>query len=70
MEPVQIFKDGLDTTVQIFPLFHLGGMFILSIALAQGVTVILFPKFEPAVFLSGIEKYKVVTILVCLQFKI
>jgi len=44
----------------VLPFFHIYGMVVLmNLGFRQNVTIVVYPKFDPAKYLSGISKYKV-----------
>ncbi|MEP0764883.1 MAG: long-chain fatty acid--CoA ligase [Chloroflexota bacterium] len=48
-----------DTTVNLFPMFHTGGMFVYTLPLMiVGGTVVLVRRFDPALVLDLIEQYR------------
>jgi acyl-CoA synthetase (AMP-forming)/AMP-acid ligase II len=52
-----------DVVLGILPFFHIYGMVvIMNMSLALGATVVTIPRFDPELFLSLIEKYKVTRI--------
>jgi fatty-acyl-CoA synthase len=47
-----------DTTVNVFPMFHVGGLLVYTVPLMiMGGTVVLVRRFDPALVLSLIEEY-------------
>lgn len=48
-----------DTTVNLFPMFHTGGMFVYTLPLMiVGGTVVLVRRFDPALVLDLIQQYR------------
>ncbi len=48
-----------DTTVNLFPMFHTGGMFVYTLPLLiVGGTVVLVRRFDPALVLDLIQQYR------------
>lgn len=46
--------------ISLFPFFHVGGLVYAGLdELKEGATCVVFPKYEPKLFLNCIEKYKV-----------
>ncbi|CAG8605429.1 3264_t:CDS:10 [Paraglomus occultum] len=43
----------------LLPLFHIYGLFILSVSLSSGATIVILPKFDLTLFCTTIQKYKV-----------
>ncbi|XP_070575432.1 uncharacterized protein [Ptychodera flava] len=53
-------KSGLDVLAAVLPFFHMGGLLaILFVGLKQGSQIIIFPKFEPDIFLRSVSEHKV-----------
>jgi acyl-CoA synthetase (AMP-forming)/AMP-acid ligase II len=53
-----------DVTVAVLPLFHLFGLQMLNLALVQGATVVLMPRFELKGFLRAVQDYHVTRVAV------
>ncbi len=52
--------DEDDTVLGVLPFFHIYGMVvIMNMSLVRGSTVVTLPRFDPELFLSSIQKYKV-----------
>jgi len=57
-----ISGDFQEVLLAVLPFYHIYGLLSLAIAsLHQGSKVVTIPKFDPALFLSAIAKYKVNT---------
>lgn len=48
-----------DTLSGLLPYFHIYGLTMGLSALALGTRFVVFPKFDPELFLTAIQKYKV-----------
>ena len=54
------FTDDTDTIMGVLPFYHIYGMVvIMNMSLAVGATIVSMPRFDPAEFLTCIQKYKV-----------
>ena len=59
---VQVYRDGQDTAVLLFPLYHIGGLSSSLLAgYYLGTTFVTFPKFDFVNNLEAMQKYKVST---------
>lgn len=47
----------------LLPFFHIYGMMLMHLSLYQGAAKVILPRFEPEIFLSTLEKYKVHSLL-------
>ncbi|GJQ76618.1 hypothetical protein Trydic_g15480 [Trypoxylus dichotomus] len=58
------FNIPKDCGVSLFvlPFFHTYGLHWILVALLQGRTIVLLEKFEPEVYLSAIERYRISTL--------
>jgi acyl-CoA synthetase (AMP-forming)/AMP-acid ligase II len=63
---VQLSTEGIieldtnDVLSAVLPFFHIYGMVVLmNLGLKFGATIVVYPKFDPVAYLSGIGKYKV-----------
>jgi acyl-CoA synthetase (AMP-forming)/AMP-acid ligase II len=60
---VKASSDFQEVLLAVLPFYHIYGLLSLAIAsLHQGSKVVTIPKFDPALFLSAIAKYKVTTL--------
>lgn len=57
------YREGQETTVCVYPLFHLGGIILYYLGLMSGATMVLYPKFDFETFLAANAKYKVFSLL-------
>ncbi|MFK7800259.1 MAG: 4-coumarate--CoA ligase family protein [Anaerolineae bacterium] len=54
------FTNDTDTIMGVLPFYHIYGMVvIMNMSLAVGATIVSMPRFDPAEFLTCIQKYKV-----------
>lgn len=48
-----------DVVMGLLPCYHIYGMtVVMSLPIRQGATVVSLPKFDPALFLESVQKYK------------
>ncbi|SFR05724.1 long-chain-fatty-acid--CoA ligase [Desulfoscipio geothermicus] len=54
------YRRGNDCVIGVLPLFHVYGLTcIMNMSVYMGVTMILFPRFEPKAVIEAIHNYKV-----------
>ena len=54
------YRAEQDVVLGVLPFFHVfGGIALLLLSYAEGVSVVCLPRFEPALFLGSIPKYKI-----------
>lgn len=59
MEASDAFAEN-DTVVCIVPMYHLYGLHVVvNLGLTRGATIVTLPRYEPAIFLQTLEKYRV-----------
>ena len=55
------YQAGQERLMCVLPLFHIyGNVVIMMIGLASGASIVTLPKFDPEIFLSSIQKHKVI----------
>ena len=56
----RLYRDGQDTLVLLFPLYHIAGLATCLVAgFYVGATFVTYPKFDFANYLGAMQKYKV-----------
>jgi len=54
------YRRGNDHVIGVLPLFHVYGLTaVMNVSIYMGVTIILFPRFEPKSIIEAIHNYKV-----------
>jgi len=54
------YVHGRDVLLAVVPLFHcFGGIILVKFSYSTGVPVVVLPKFEPELFLSAIQRFRI-----------
>jgi long-chain acyl-CoA synthetase len=54
------YRHGNDYIIGVLPLFHVYGLVcVMTISICAGITIILFPRFDPLAIIEAIHNYKV-----------